>query len=240
MLSAPLTRLALMAAKEFLKVHHGVYRITDPSGRSYVGSSAGRGGLYYRLRTHLTDLKGSKHHSMKLQHAWKLHPVAFIFEILESYPLGSQPIEFVRRQEQVWIDKLEAFTLGYNCQPKAQITDYVQKPMTPEHKERIRQALIAHYRKPGSREATAEATRDQWTDLERKNRPGANSGRVFSAEVRDKMRQAKLGKKQSPEHIASRTAITPERQEKKSRAATLAWANPEIRERTRQARWGKT
>ena len=52
------------------------------SNKLYFGSSVY--GLTKRKRTHLTNLRNNKHHSIKLQRAWnKYGEEAFTFELIE-------------------------------------------------------------------------------------------------------------------------------------------------------------
>lgn len=59
----------------------GVYAITSPSGRRYIGSSVNIAG---RWRGHICDLRAQRHHSSVLQKTYdKYGEAALIFTVLE-------------------------------------------------------------------------------------------------------------------------------------------------------------
>jgi GIY-YIG catalytic domain/NUMOD3 motif len=59
----------------------GVYQINGPD-RVYIGSSDD---IPRRWKTHLSQLRGGRHHNYRLQEAWNLHgEAAFTFEIIEE------------------------------------------------------------------------------------------------------------------------------------------------------------
>ncbi len=63
---------------------HGVYCIRHlESGKLYIGSAAGNGGITKRWSNHMSDLILDRHPNQKLQRAWnKYGQYAFIFEVL--------------------------------------------------------------------------------------------------------------------------------------------------------------
>jgi GIY-YIG catalytic domain len=59
----------------------GVYRITGPS-RVYVGSSDD---IPRRWKSHLSQLRGGRHHNYRLQAAWNEHgEAAFAFTVMKT------------------------------------------------------------------------------------------------------------------------------------------------------------
>jgi len=106
----------------------GIYKIECiKTNRVYVGSSIN---ISVRWRDHLWMLKNNVHHSNALQNAWnKYGNKSFSFETLEELESTNN----ITEREQYWIDKLEAYTKGYNCRSKADI----RQPHDPETKQRI-------------------------------------------------------------------------------------------------------
>lgn len=94
----------------------GIYKIVCiKTNRVYVGSSIN---ITNRWKDHLWLLKNNVHHSKALQNAWnKYGNSQFSFEILEELESNTNIIE----REQYWIDKLQAYSKGYNCRSKADI-----------------------------------------------------------------------------------------------------------------------
>jgi hypothetical protein len=100
----------------------GVYQILNTiNGKKYVGSAAGKRGLYQRYRDHLSKLKNNKHHNSYLQKSWNKHGhEVFVFEILE-FTEKSKVVE----KEQKYLDfmtpeynycKVAGNTAGIACE----------------------------------------------------------------------------------------------------------------------------
>lgn len=104
-----------IVAIESLKGISGIYQIQCiASGKVYVGSSINIG---KRLIAHRVCLRQGKHHAQGLQNAWnKYGKSGFTVSLVEAVPpVKAKLVE----REQFWIDKLEAYTVGYNASPKA-------------------------------------------------------------------------------------------------------------------------
>ncbi len=72
----------------------GVYRITGP-GRVYVGSSDD---IPRRWKSHLSQLRGGRHHNYRLQTAWDEHgEAAFVFTIIEEV---ADPADLVAAEQR--------------------------------------------------------------------------------------------------------------------------------------------
>ena len=91
----------------------GIYKITNKlNNKIYVGSGID---IKNRWNLHKFKLKNNKHHSIKLQRSYNKHGIDhFIFEVLE-YCSKDVLIE----REQYWIDTLNSYNKGYNCNPIA-------------------------------------------------------------------------------------------------------------------------
>lgn len=89
----------------------GIYAIThSASGRVYVGSASN---ISKRWSRHRKDLECGEHRNAHLQAAWDRHgPDAFAFEVLEL--TGD-----LTAREQWWMDRLDAYTAGFNLCPVA-------------------------------------------------------------------------------------------------------------------------
>jgi group I intron endonuclease len=63
----------------------GIYAITSPSGKQYIGSAVS---IKRRWRRHLSDLARGRHHSPSLQRAWdKYGDSAFTFSVVARCPV---------------------------------------------------------------------------------------------------------------------------------------------------------
>ena len=78
----------------------GIYSITAPDGKKYVGSS---NNIYRRWREHRGNLRRGSHHSKKLQAAWNKYNVKLQFAIVCECP-----IDLLIEMEQRYIDSLKA------------------------------------------------------------------------------------------------------------------------------------
>ena len=105
----------------------GIYKITSPSGKFYIGSSAN---IHIRWLAHKTMLKRQKHHSFYLQRA------------CNKYGLESLTIEVVKLcavdelfcEEQFYIDSLNP---SYNICRIAGSSRGTSRVFTDEHKRKI-------------------------------------------------------------------------------------------------------
>ena len=106
----------------------GIYKLTSPSGKCYIGQSKD---IYGRFRGHKSDTK-RKH--QKLYYAIRKYGYGnFKKEILEECPIGVLDI-----REIYWINYFDSTNNGYNCDVGGQI----HKTFSEEHKEKLRQSAI--------------------------------------------------------------------------------------------------
>jgi len=93
----------------------GIYGILHrASARIYVGSSIN---VLDRLRKHITDLEGNRHHSVKLQNAFQKYGRSqFEFLLIETVA----DVLSLRTREQHWIDHLSAYAKGFNSKSQAE------------------------------------------------------------------------------------------------------------------------
>ncbi len=106
----------------------GIYSITSPSGRRYIGSAAS---FRRRWSTHLCSLRAGKHHSPQLQRAFnKYGEGALKFEKLALCPITDLIVT-----EQEFIDRLKP---EYNVCPVAGSTQGLKLgPHSAEHRRKI-------------------------------------------------------------------------------------------------------
>lgn len=91
----------------------GIYKITGPSGRVYVGQSRD---IWSRWNDHVKDLEAGEHTNQHLQSAWIAHgPESFQFELIEEVYWCEETLD---AREAFWGEKLGALTEnGYNTEP---------------------------------------------------------------------------------------------------------------------------
>lgn len=141
----------------------GVYTITSPSGRQYVGSAVS---FKRRWRQHRNALSAGRHHCKGLQAAaYKYGTESLRFDIVALVPRTS-----LAAVEQEQMDERRGLGL-YNSLPAAYTC--LGRVLSEESKHKISVKL---------------------------------KGRVFTPEWREAMRLAQVGKRQSAETIAARSA----------------------------------
>jgi hypothetical protein len=98
-----------------VEIIQGVYSIVQiTTGRLYVGSSIH---VVRRLRDHAATLRAQRHHTAKLQEAWRAAGGdGFRFFIVERV---SGSIDALRAREQYWITELRGFPQGFNSKRTA-------------------------------------------------------------------------------------------------------------------------
>jgi group I intron endonuclease len=185
----------------------GIYEIANLiDGKKYVGSACN---LRNRFRSHARDLGLGRHHSPKLQNAWRKHgAAAFRFSILELVLIR----EVLLYREQSWIDSINP---EYNVCRVAGSTLGLR--FSDEAKAKI--AAKARGRIP--------------TEQARRRMADAQRGRHHSQATRAKMSASMRGLKRTPESRARMSAAkrghpghrhTPESIEKMAAAKRAYWA----------------
>lgn len=176
----------------------GVYKIVNlVNGKPYVGSTATsfRGRAY----EHRKLLRKGRHPNIHLQRAWnKYGEEAFEFRVVQFCPP-----EDCLKNEQRWIDRLDAFKSGYNRSPTAGSTyglkwsEQARANLRAGHwanredaAEIVERSAAKHRGKKHTEEHKAKIGASHW-----KNRPDAD-------EVRSKVAAACRGQKRSPETCA--------------------------------------
>jgi group I intron endonuclease len=137
----------------------GIYSITSPSGKCYIGSSAD---IENRWSRHRSDLKKDSHHAFKLQRASTKHGLkALIFNILEVCS-----IENLLPLEQMYLTRHKP---KYNTTLSVDIASCEQsrKKMlatirTPEHRAKVRVTAVKLKTHVRLHTETAHARRTAW------------------------------------------------------------------------------
>uniref|UniRef100_A0AAU7J830 Homing endonuclease n=1 Tax=Xanthomonas phage MK21 TaxID=3148942 RepID=A0AAU7J830_9CAUD len=146
----------------------GIYAITSPSGKRYVGSAVN---IRKRWWQHRCMLKHDKHHCAALQRAYHKYGGDLMYSVLVLCPK-----EELIKEEQWYMDSSEGGTL-YNAAPRA--GSRLGARHTEESRQKIRQ-----------RRAMQELLEET-----RKKLSLAGVGRVHSGDTRAKMSKAHTGRK---------------------------------------------
>lgn len=121
--------------------HIGVYCITSPSGKSYVGMSTKS--IYGRWKAHRNMLKRGVHACTGLQNAYIKYGVDELqFSVLQTFSFGTSD-QTILLAEQAWWDKLNLQTKLYNARP----TGTGSVSHSEETKLKIRQTAIKSHPK---------------------------------------------------------------------------------------------
>lgn len=148
----------------------GIYKLTSPSGKFYVGSSCN---IKRRLQQHGSKARLGKHGNSKLQAAFNKYGT------LKADILLVCRVEDLIFYEQLCID---TFAPPYNQSPIAGPKISLGKTFTPEHRANMSAALRG---RPCSPETRAKMR-------------VAHKGKVLSPEHREKISAAKKGKRLPP------------------------------------------
>jgi group I intron endonuclease len=204
----------------------GVYSIRNKVlGLQYVGSTMV---FIRRWNLHKRELKENRHHSRRLQKAWNTHgPDAFEWIILEVVACES-----LIEREQHWIDFFRSAEprMGYNIATKAGCPP---SPMglkrSAEMKAKIAASHIgirpneearAKMRAAAAKRIFSDETRARMSAAGKACFRGYNKGKIMSAEqkakigaagkgrrhteaTKQKLREQRIGRKLSPEHVAA-------------------------------------
>jgi group I intron endonuclease len=194
-----------MATADF---RSGVYEIVNSvNGKRYVGSAVN---FRLRFRTHLSLLRSGKHHSRKLQSAWKKHgEAAFVFRPI----LVCAPAQVVL-YEQIAMDallpeynicKVAGSAIGLRwteeAREAARVRNALSNPFkgrthSPEARALIAAAKMGNVATKGKRRS-AEAV---------EKTAAGHRGAKRSAETRARIAAAALGRKRTPESVEAGAA----------------------------------
>jgi group I intron endonuclease len=174
----------------------GVYTITSPSGKHYVGST---NSFRVRWRYHRWLLRTGRHHCPGLQRAADKYGV----DSLRFEKVAFVPVEELLAREQEQMDARGLANL-YNANPEA--TGCTGRKLSEQHRARIAAAHLGKTGTPWTEEQRAKAiasmtgktrTQEQCAAIGARFR-----GKPLSEEHKAKLRAAKLGRKLSDTHKA--------------------------------------
>jgi len=184
----------------------GIYKISDPSDKCYIGSTVNFG---KRKKEHIAALRLNKHHSRYLQRAWNKHGESY-FEFSTVLVCEDSDLYFF---EQLLLDHLKPV---YNASPSAIGTRGLK--WTEEQKLRHRGRVLTEDNKASisagmlenttfeQRSAQSRKARLAWTDESKKKQKVSLTGRKHSAATILKMSATHLGHSTSEETKAKISA----------------------------------
>lgn len=193
------------------RLNSGVYAIIcHENGKHYIGSSVR---ICERWSQHKTDLRGGYHTNIHLQNAWnKYGESRFEFVIVEFVPASRNDL---LSAEQRWMD---ATSPEFNLTIKAE-SPMLGKKMSDEHKRKISRALKGRESNRKGSHMPEDARRKiskalvgnvfrRGKKASKKTRESCSAAQKarhskypISAATREKLRDARMGKKHSAETI---------------------------------------
>lgn len=166
----------------------GLYKISGPNGRFYVGQSID---ITARWHYHRTQLRCGTHGNAKLQNAWnKYGENAFIFGVIDFYP-----VEDLDHHEQILLDTTDAVSHGYNIVAFASSNRGFANPKVAERNRRTRGKDHPSFGK--SRLDLAERNRSGPSPMKGKKRPDVSA----RARLRGPLHFLYGKKRSHPQHL---------------------------------------
>lgn len=190
----------------------GVYAITSPSGKKYVGSAVN---IDMRWNQHRHSLREGKHHCYPLQAASNKYGLDnLIFEVI----ILAAPINVVM-YEQIAMDALK---------PEYNVCKVAGSPLGHRHTAETKAKM------------SAAQTGRQHSDETKAKIAASNRRRGVSEATKEKMRAANLGKT-TPEHVKEKlsAALTGRKRSEENKENLRASWTPERRAAHAAARLGK-
>jgi group I intron endonuclease len=192
---------------QFSKDTKGVYCLTSPSGKRYVGIGMGKGGIYKRWN----DYKRLNcKNQTKLYHALKKYgPENFKYEVV----LETDDIDNAYRSEMYLIDiwNLQNDNYGYNISEggKGNSGHKKSEECRINHSKKMTGRICSPEQKAKMSNSMKEFYKSSKSNKLRELISKLHTGKVMSEEARKRMSEIKKGKPLSEEHIeAMRIART--------------------------------
>lgn len=167
----------------------GVYSITTPSGRQYIGSAVN---FSRRWRVHLCRMKQQKHDNAILQSAWNKHGDKLVFKKLIVCPPDQ-----VLLYEQLAIDSLN---------PKMNICRIAGNTRGYQHTEETKSRFIDRRKSFGNAGKKHSIETREKISRKKKGRVSNRLNIPVSDEVKEKIRATLKGRVNTPEQIARQKA----------------------------------
>lgn len=162
----------------------GIYKIENfVNGRVYAGSAVN---LNNRWAVHRHSLERGKHHSIKLQRAWKKHGAgSFSFSVIELVDDKNVLIE----REQFWLDALRCAKIGYNVLPVAGSS--AGRKFKPETLQKMSEQRKGRLHTDETKAKMSASRKGKKKTPEHRAKIGeSQKGKIISAETREKMSAA--------------------------------------------------
>ena len=175
----------------------GVYKLTSPDGRCYIGSSVW---IEARLRNHWQALVNNKHYNGRLQRAWNEYK-HFDFEIVERCARTE-----LKEREQAWMDELQSYLSfwGFNIERQTR-----NKPQSIETRHRISEGNKGRRMTIEQRIKLSEAHKGKRRTVEaRRKQSESMRGHTITDETIRKISESNLGKHHGPWSDEQRTKFT--------------------------------
>lgn len=170
----------------------GIYSITSPSGKRYIGSASN---IPSRWGVHKCQLIKGKHHNSYLMHAFRKYGMDCLkFEILEICAVS----ELLTR-EQAHIDAADSGTLYNICKTAGSVAGRkhsddtrakMRTAMTPERRAQIADEKRGRTLSSATLERMTTVQRNR-SETWRKNISAGQRGRVIPADVCERMSAAR-------------------------------------------------
>lgn len=169
----------------------GVYKITSPSGKIYIGESSNIKNRKYSYRTGRCE-KQIKIHLSILKYGWELHS----FEVLE---ICSR--EDLKKIERYWQDFYDSTGVnGLNCQLTG--TNELKGRLSDDAKKKISEFNKGKIITQKHRDAISKFNKGKKLSNEHKEKIGnASRGKYVSEETKQKLRDINTGKNKSKETL---------------------------------------
>lgn len=161
----------------------GIYKITSPIGKIYIGQSLNLKKRFYTYKTPQSFKSQIKLYNSVLKYGFINH----LWEIIEECR-----VELLNERERYWQEYFDCIENGLNC--KLTSTDSKSGYLNQETKDKISKALIG--RKRGEYKTKKEKKLKRPEVIYPKG-----VGRKHSEETKEKMRLSKLRKPLSKEHV---------------------------------------
>lgn len=156
----------------------GIYKITNPKGKIYIGQSVNLKKRFYTYKTPKSFKSQIKLYNSILKYGFVNH----LWEIVEECS-----VELLNEREQYWQEYFNSIEEGLNC--KLTSTKDKSGFLSQETKDKI------------SKSKLGVKLKEERKPRERKSVYPKGVGRKHSEETKEKMRKAKLGKPLSKQHI---------------------------------------
>ena len=225
-----------------MKKEIGVYKLTSPFGKVYIGQSRN---IHARLSSYKKNPEGSAGNQTKLLNAFRKYgSVNFIYEILVIF--DDEPTkDELDLCETALIEELQAVKLGYNCKTsgiggrlssevKQKIGNFFRgKPLSEEHKQKLHESNLGKLPPPHSEETLQKMSNSM---------KGKNTG-PQSLEHRQKLSEARgkwrLTEEQKKKINEERKPVSEETRQKLSKLGLGRVCTEETRKKMSDAQIGR-